>query len=241
MLERKEKAALMLITLIILAGYTLSWLHGRTLPSPGPYNGLGLRREVFNVSTLNLSSVAGNYTPVAYYQKRVGFEVSVGIEYHAGALRNVGCTQFQIKGKLNLLVVPSDDSIAIRKVLIILENGTNVTVDNFFPREWGVLYLKTHDGTFEMMPGHIPNHTVHQVMLIRAIKPSWGVPVEADPYVDLELEKHWMEKKIEGKTRLVIRVEYLKRTGLFTSEERTLKVDIPMSYIITDLDSCTYS
>ncbi|ASJ09606.1 hypothetical protein A3L11_10330 [Thermococcus siculi] len=237
---QKEKIALMLIALFVLSGYTLSWLHERTLPSPGPYNGIGLEPEVFKISAHNLSSVAGNYKPLAYYRKRVGSEVSVGIEYHAGALRNVGCNQFQIRGRLHLVIIPADGSIAIRRVLVILENETNVTVDNLFPVESGVLYLKTLDGVFEMLPGYLPNHTKRQVMVIRAVRPSWGVSLEADPYVDLGLEKHRTEKEIEGRTRLVIRVDYLRRTGFFTSERGTFKVEIPMNYLITDLDSCPY-
>ncbi|MBP1912713.1 hypothetical protein [Thermococcus stetteri] len=240
MLVKREKAILIIITLIFLSGCALFLLHERTLPSPGPYKGIDLGIEVFNVSAQNLSSILGNYTPVAYCHKRLDSHVAVDLEYHAVAIRNVGCDQFQIRGRLTLLIVPHGDSIAIRKVLIILENNTDVTVNSVFPMTGGMLYVKTRDGTFEMMPASLPGYTPRQAMVIRALKPSWGLPLEAEPYVDLEVEKHGREKEVEGQTRLIIRVEYLSRTGFFTSQDETLEVTVPMSYLITDLDSCAY-
>jgi len=238
MFGRREKASLALILLLVVTGYAISWLHYRTIPSQGRVQEVVLRNGTFEVSANSISCILGREVPIAHYSEDLTSDFYLRVSYGASALRNVVCNQFQISGGLYLLIQPPNDSIAIRRVVLILENDSHVTIDNLFPLTEGILYLKTSDGSFEMTPGNIPNHSARQVMVIRALKPTWGKAIETEPYVELSIEKHWTEKEIRGKTKLIIKVEYLVRTGFFKSEKRTLKVEVPMTYVITGLDSC---
>ncbi|WP_461866506.1 hypothetical protein [Thermococcus sp.] len=228
-----------LLVLVLLA-YSTSWLHERTVSSSGWISDAKLSLWTFDANASDLSCIAEHWKPVGFYSFRNWSDIFIELSYSPKAMRNTGCDDFLITGRFDLYLRPMNDSIAIRRVLFVAENVSNVSVDPIFPKQVGVMYFKTPDGNFEVTEAHVPGLEIWQAIRAEALKPTWGEPLDLTPLIPLDIRKGEEIATIEARMRFRVEVEYLVRTGFFKSEKRKLEIEIPAVYRLYGLENCSY-
>ncbi|WP_145954982.1 hypothetical protein [Thermococcus sp. 5-4] len=237
---RRDKAFLLGLLVLVLLAYSTSWLHGRTVSSSGRISDATLDTWSFDINASNLSCILGREKLVGFYSFRNRSDLFIWFSYSPSAMRNAGCDDFPISGEFVLRLRPMNDSIAIRRVLFVAENVSNVSVDPIFPKQVGVMYFKTPDGNFEVTEAHVPGLEIWQAIRAEALKPTWGEPLDLTPVIPLDIRKGGEIATIEARMRFRIEVEYLVRTGFFKSEKRKIEIEIPAVYRLYGLENCPY-
>ena len=237
---RRDKAFLYGILIAVLLAYSASWLHERTVSFPGQANERTLGPWTFDVNAGNLSCIMGHWKLLGVYSFKNQSDVFIRMSYSPQGMRNVGCNYFMITGRFRLYLRPVNDSVAIREVLFVVENLSEVSVDPIFPNQEGVMYFKTPDGNFEVTEARVPGLEVWQAIRAKALRPAWGEPLELTPVIPLDIDRKNDGATIEAKVRFRIEVEYLVRTGPFRSEKRKLRIEIPAVYRLYGFEDCPY-
>ncbi len=240
MLTRRDKAFLAGLLVAVLITYSIVWLHGRTLYSPGDIEEITLATWTFNINASNLSCILGREKLLGFYSFRNWSDIFVSFSYSPMAMRNVGCDDFSIFGKFVLHLRPRNESVAIRQVLFVVENVSNVSVDPIFPIPVGVMYFKTPDGSFEATEAPVPGLRIWQAIRAEALKPTWGKPLEITPKIPLGIKKQTAGETIKARVRFRLEIEYLVRTGFFKSEKRKIRIEIPVVYRLYGFEDCSY-
>ncbi len=241
MVNRRE-LLLTIFTVLLVSVYSAYQLHLNTIPQQGPSREATLHNATFIINSSRLSSIMGRSIPVAYYIGESRGDLNIYLEYRASGSRNVFCNEVDIGGRFYIGVFPSNKSVAVSEVLVLLDNESPIEVDNLFPRLLGVMHYTTPEG-FVVDLAYLPNYTLRQAMKVKAAKPMWGVPLEVDPYAAMTIWISNEDKKdgeLSGNTTLIIRAKYLVQNGYFSSEKRVLTVKVPMRYVLMDLDDCKY-
>ena len=237
---RKDRVFLFGLLVAILLVYSADWLHGRTVSSPGETSEAVLDTWNFEANVSNLSCIIEHWKPLGFYSFRSRGDLFIELSYSAEAMRNVGCDDFLISGDFTIHLMPRNGSIAIRKVLFVAENVSNVSVDPIFPKREGVMYFKTADGRFEVTEAYVPGLEIWQAIRAEALKPTWGDPLDITPVIPLDVRGSRNVKVIEARMRFRLEIEYLLRTGFFKSEKRRIEIEIPAVYLLYGLDNCPY-
>ncbi len=242
MVNRRELILTLVFTVTLISVPLGYQLHLNTIPQQGPSREITLHNATFIINSSRLSSIMGRSIPVAYYIAESKGDLNIHLEYRASGSRNVFCNEVDIGGRFYISIFPSNKSVAVSDVLILLDNKSPVEVDNLFPRLSGVMHYTTPEG-FVVDLAYLPNYTLRQAMKVKAAKPTWGVPLEVDPYAAMAIWISSNDKKageLSGNTILIIRVKYLVRDGYLSSEEQILTVKVPMRYVLMDLNNCKY-
>ncbi|WP_297521168.1 hypothetical protein [Thermococcus sp.] len=242
MANRRELILAFVFTVALISVSLAYQVHLNTIPQQGPSREITLHNATFVINSSRLSSIMGRSIPVAYYIGESRGDLNIYLEYRASGSRNVFCNEVDIGGRFYISVFPSNKSVAVSEVLILLDNESPIEVDNLFPRLFGVMHYTTPEG-FVVDLAYLPNYTLRQAMKVRAAKPTWGVPLEVDPYAAMTIWIGNDDKKdgeLSGNTTLIIRVKYLIQNGYFSSEERILTVKVPMRYVLMNLNDCKY-
>lgn len=237
---RRDKAFLCGILITVLLAYSASWLHEKTISFPGQTIERTLGPWTFDVNASNLSCIMGHWKLLGVYSIKNQSDVFIRLSYSPEGMRNTGCNDFMITGRFHLYLRPINDSIAIKEVLFVVENLSDVSVDPIFPKQEGVMYFKTPDGNFEVTEARVPGLEVWQAIRAKALKPAWGEPLELTPVIPLDIDRNKDEAIIEAEVRFRIEVEYLVRNGFFMSEKRKLRIKIPAVYRLYGLEDCSY-
>ena len=240
MVKRKYGLFVLISVILILGVYYLWWLHYETLPSEGPSVTVNGKNWLILVNASNLSCILGRDEPLGFYVFSNYSDIFVEVSYRPMGFRNVGCNQLSVSGNSTLYIRPKNDSIAITHVLFFVENVSNVSVGSVFPKRLGVMYLKIDNGKFEVVGAYVPGLGFDQAFQVRAIEPTWGETISLTPYIPLNFEKNGKPDVMESQAVVVVKVNYLVRTGFFTSEKREMVVRIPLTVRFYDLQNCTY-
>ncbi len=238
MARGKFKPTAALFVLLILSMYSIWWLHGETVSSPGETDEITLSLWTFDVNVSSLSCIAGHWKTLGVHTFSHRSDLFIELSYSPRGMRNTGCDDFLIAGSFTIRLRPRNDSAAIRRVLFVVENVSSVSVDNVFPPVTGFLYSKTPDGLFEIRPGRYGNVDPLQTMEASALKSTWGVSVELHPFPQLDIRKRGDEESIEARLLFTVEIEYQVRTGFFKSEKRKLRIEIPVVYNLYGLNNC---
>ncbi|WP_297093455.1 hypothetical protein [Thermococcus sp.] len=237
---RMDKAFLAGLLVAVLMTYSMVWLHERTLYSPGDTEEITLATWTFNINASNLSCILGREKLLGFYSFRNWSDIFIAFSYSPVAMRNVGCDDFPISGEFVLHLRPRNESVAIRRVLFVVENVSNVSVDPIFPTQVGVMYFKTPDGSFEVTETPVPGLEIWQAIRAEALKPSWGNSLDLTPKIPLDVRRRGGGMTIEARVRFRLEIEYLVRTGFFKSEKRKIEIEIPAVYRLYGFENCPY-
>ena len=244
MVQRKYGLAVAVLILLILGSYSLWWVHLKTLSSEGPSTTSEGREWLISVNASNLSCILGREEPLGSYTFSRRGDVYVEFSYRPIGFRNVWCDQLSVSGNSTLYLRPENSSVAIIRVLFVVENVSNVSVGPVFPKRTDVMYLRINGGKFEVTEVYVPGVDYHQAFQVRALKPAWGESISLRPFIplDFDIRSRIGEKPdvLTARVLVVIRVEYLVRTGFLTSEKREMVVRIPIVVRFDDLKDCTY-
>ncbi|WP_258084033.1 hypothetical protein [Thermococcus thermotolerans] len=237
---QRDKAFLLGLLVTVLLTYSMFWLHERTVSFSGQISDVTLDTWTFNINVSDLSCILGGEKLVGFYSFRNRGDLFIVFSYSPAAMRNVGCDDFPMSGEFIIQLRPRDESVAIRRVLFVVENVSNVSVDPIFPKQVGFMYFKTPDGSFEVTETPVPGLEIWQAIKAEALRPTWGEPLDITPQIPLDVRRNDREDTIEARVRFRLEIEYLVRTGFFKSEKRKIKIEIPAVYRLYGFEDCTY-
>jgi len=246
MVKRKYGLLVALAVGLMLSAYFILWVHVETHPTPGGSLNVTAEEWTIAVNASELSCILGHDKNLGYYPFHCrNKDFVLGVSYSPSGLRNVGCNQFSISGNANLYIRPRNNSVAIRRVVFIVENLSDFSIGPVFPKQTGVLYFTINGGKFEVSEVYVPGYDILQTFQVKALKPTWGETVSVSPFIPMDFTingpvGNGKNAELVYRARVIIRVEYLIRTGYFTSEKRTLQVVIPMTVKFYGLSLCTY-
>ncbi|WP_457750944.1 hypothetical protein [Thermococcus sp.] len=240
MRNRKYGLFVLISVILILGTYYLWWLHYKTISSEGPTVTVEGKGWLIPVNASKLSCILGREEPLGFYVFSNYSDIFVEISYRPVGFRNVGCNQLSVSGNSTLYIRPKNDSIAITHVLFFVKNMSNVSVDSVFPKRLGVMYFKINNGKFDVVGAYVPGLGFDQAFQVRALGPTWGETISLNPYIPLNFDKKGNPDVMESRAFVVLKVDYLVRTGFFTSEKREMTIRMPLTVRFYNLQNCTH-
>ncbi len=132
-MDRRGLILAFIFTVALISVYLVYQLHLNTIPQRGPSGEIVFHNTTFIINSSRLSNIMGRSIPVAYYIGGSRGDVNIHLVYRTSGSRNVFCNEVDIAGRLSISIFPSNKSVAISEVLLLLDNESPVEVDNLFP------------------------------------------------------------------------------------------------------------
>ena len=230
MVSVKPRNLAILLGILLLMAYSLVWLHERTVAHPGNSRVFQLEGENIVSNGSNLSSILGDWRGLGIIEREWNGSINVRIRYVPMALWATA-GQCRIRGPLWMEIRPNDTvSIVNFSVWATLtgDGWANEIWPDFSDPTPVVIPLK-----FEGGPGCPDENDKSECARFRAVEPLWGRQVEFYLTPDFTLLQNG--STCNGSFLFEFRVEYLVRTGLFTSRREGITLRLPMKLYIYDL------
>jgi len=230
----KLRILAVVLGVLLVTAYSLAWLHERTLVHHGSSRVFWLEGENITSNGSNLSSILWDFRTLGFVEREVNRSVGMRLRYIPRALWATA-GQCSIEGPLLITLFPnrttSIEHISVRATLTG-DGWTDEIWPDFTDPNPIVVPPK-----FEGGPGCPGESDKSLCARFWAVKPLWGRKVRLYLHPDFTLLQNG--STCNGSVLLEVRVEYLVRTGFFTSRREAMVVMLPVKFHIYNLPKPT--
>ncbi|AEK73989.1 hypothetical protein GQS_10480 [Thermococcus sp. 4557] len=231
----KPRSLAIVLGVLLLTAYSLTWLHERTLAYSGNSRVFWLGGENITSNGSNLSSILGDWRELGFVEREWNDPIDLRIRYFPQALWATA-GQCRIEGPLWITLSPnrtvSIDHISVRATL---------TGDGWAEEIWPDFSDPNPVITPPEFEGGLgcPNESDKSLCArFWALKPLRGREVRLYLHPDFTLVQNGFT--CNGSVLFEVRVEYLVRTGFLTSWRETVVLRLPVKFYIHDLPKPTF-
>ncbi len=238
MLTTRGKVLLGTISIFLLAGYSLHWLHENPIVVRSTEENTTLEPVALDVNATELSPVLGNWTIIGVGRREYWENHAVvSTFYEYAAIKTADGREVLVDGKFNIKVKPREDSIEVTLVAVDMLAGNNTWLGDLVPDDYtGYLTLKATEGPYLVEPSYHGADPNKEACMVAALRdPNWGGEVAFDTWPDFSVRG--TPPGYEGNLTFHIVVEYLVRTGPFTAEKKGITLRIPVELIFRSVRS----
>ncbi len=228
MLTAREKALVGAIVIVLLADYSLHWLHENPIVVKSTKENTTLESVTFDMNASGLSSVLGNWAIIgAGHRDYNGNYITVSTFYESAAIKTVDGREVLVDGEFNIEVKPKNDSVEVTKVTVDMLAGNNVWLGDLVPDDYtGCLTFKATKGPYIVEPScHGADPNKEACMEATLQKPNWGGEVAFGTWPDFSVRG--TPPGYRGNLTFRLVVECLIKTGPFTAEKKRIALKIP--------------
>ncbi len=231
---RRRNLAVVLGVLLLTA-YSLTWLHERTLAHSGNSRIFWLEGENVTADGSNLSSILGDLRTLGFIERERNGPIDLRIRYVPQALWATA-GQCRIEGPL-LITLSPNQTVMIERISVRATLTGDGWADEIWP-DFSDPNPVIIPPKFEGGPDCLNESGKSMCARFRAVKPLWGKGVRLYLYPSFTLLQNG--STCNGSVLFETRVEYLVRKGFFTSRRETVVLRLPVKFHIHDLPEPTF-
>ncbi|NJE61431.1 hypothetical protein [Thermococcus sp. 21S7] len=234
MVAVKPRNLAVVLGVLLLTAYSLTWLHERTLAHSGNSRVFWLEGENVTADGSNLSSILGDFRTLGFVERERNDPIDLRIRYVPQALWATA-GQCSIEGPL-LITLSPNQTVTIEHISVRVTLTGDGWADEIWP-DFSDPNPVIIPPKFEGGPGCLDEIGKSLCARFWALKPLWGREVRLYLHPDFTLLQNG--STCNGSLLLEFRVEYLVRTGLFTSRREAMVLRLPVKFHIHNLPEPT--
>ncbi|NJD99862.1 hypothetical protein E3E26_08730 [Thermococcus sp. LS1] len=231
MISMKFKTLAIIVVVFLLAAYSVIWLHEKTLVSSGDVHVVWLRGEDIISNGSNLSSLADDWRGLGFVEREWNGSFNLRIRYVPRALWATS-GQCWIRGPFRMRLLLPNYTVSIEHISVRATLIGDGWADEIWP-DFSDPDPVIAPQEFEGGPGCYAGGDFSECAEFRAVKTLWGERVRL--YLTPSFILLQNGSTCEGSVLFEVRVEYLVRTGFFTSRRDKVVLRLPVKFEIYDL------
>ncbi len=177
MLTVREKALVLVISVVIITAYPLKWVHENPLVTGYSSQNTTLNPVVVEVDGNALSSVLGNWSFIGKVHREYnGSYIEMIYSLNLRAIKTVDGSEALVDGLLGVEVLSKSGSVEVTRVTVDMLAGKNVWLGDLLPDYYtGFVYFKAAEGPYVVQPScHGTNPNKEGCMEALLQKYNWG-------------------------------------------------------------------